>query len=196
MACARRDAWIKGPAAIAVAFVAHSAVVIAAAAADPVRAGAVLPGSAWYWEKQIAWIETGHDPEYAYSAWVPAHFQLLGAAVALGLTSFGSIAFFQGFFEVDLMNYYNAQLLTRSASPALALALGWHPWSLLRGVAYVFLTFEIVSLSVAWFSGVANASRRARAWRWGLGLFFLLADGAVKSVLLEPVREQLFRNLR
>jgi hypothetical protein len=196
MSLARQGDGLLGPAAIATAFVAHSGLVIAVAWADPTGAGAVLPRSDWYWDKQYTWITTGQDPEYALSAWVPAHFQLLAAAVVLGFTSFGAIAFYQGFFEVDLMNFYNAQLLSASASQPLALVLGWHPWSLLRGAGYVLLSFEIVSLALAWISGVPVATRRARAWRWTLGLAFLAADGLVKIVLLEPVRRSLYMNLQ
>jgi hypothetical protein len=94
------------------------------------------------------------------------------------------------------MNFYNAQLGSHSVSRVLALALGWHPWSILRGVGYVFLTFEIVSLSLACVSGVAVSTRRASVSRWTLGLTFLLADGLLKALLLEPVRECLFLNLR
>ncbi|MCR4414613.1 MAG: hypothetical protein NUV77_19525 [Thermoguttaceae bacterium] len=196
MSLARQGAGVLGPAAIATAFVAHSVLVIAVAWVDPARAGAVLPMSDWYWDKQYTWITTGQDPEYALSAWVPAHFQLLAAAFVLGVASFGAIAFYQGFFEVDLMNFYNAQLLSASASRPLALVLGWHPWSLLRGAGYVLVSFEIVSLALAWISGVPVATRRARLWRWTLGLAFLAADGLVKLVLLEPVRRSLYLNLQ
>ena len=155
----------------------------------------LLPGAEDYWQKQRAWIESGEDPEYEVSAWVPAHLQLLGGSMLYSFTSFGVLTFHEGFFEVDLMNYYNAQLLMRSQSGPLALALGWHIWSVLRGIGYLFLTFEAVSLALAWVSGVAVASAAARRWRWGVGLSFILADGVAKYVALESVREGLFTNL-
>jgi hypothetical protein len=196
LSCARHDAWIKGVAAIAVAFLAHCAVVVALANAAPKSAAPLLPDAEDYWHKQITWIETGEDPEYELSAWVPAHVQLLGGTVLFSFTSFGAIAFYEGFYEVDLMNYYSARLITHSSNQPLALLTGWHVWSLLRGIGYLFITFEVISLALQFFSGRAVSTRRARALRWTLGLSFILADGIVKALCLEPVREQLFRNLK
>lgn len=192
---AREDAWIRGAAAITLAFLAHSVLAIALTHADPAGAAGVVPGADWYWNKQITWIETGQDPEYALSAWLPAHLQLLGAMGALGVTSFGGAAYYEGFFEVDLMNFYNGRLLDRSASLPLALLLGWHVWSLLRGAGYVFLSFELTSLSLQWISGTRVSNLANRSWRWALGVSFLAADAVTKILLLEPVRQALFNNL-
>jgi len=195
-ACARRDAWLTGVAAVALAFVVHNVVVIAVSRADPAGTVALLPDAAEYWQKQITWIRTGCDPEYELAAWVPAHAQLFVAVILFSFTSWGAIPFFQGFYEVDLMNYYNARLILESANQPLAAATGWHVWSLMRGVGYLFITFEAISLSLAWISGKRVSPRKTRRLRWTLGLSFVLADGLLKLALLEPVREQLFWNLK
>lgn len=196
LACAREDAWIKGVGAIATAYVAHCVLVIAVSYASPERAAPLLPDARGYWQKQIAWIETGTDPEYELSAWVPAHLQLLGAVVVLGFTSLGTITFYQGFYEVDLMNLYNAQLLGASINQPLALVLGWHVWSVLRGLGYLFIAFEVISLGLQCFSGVRVSGWVTRRRRWLLGLSLLVADGLVKAAMLGPVRDQMFANLR
>jgi hypothetical protein len=191
----RENSWFRGMGLIGLTFAVHSVVVIALSAAAPQRTAAILPGAKSYWEKQQTWIETGQDPEYRLEAWVPAHLQLLSASTLFTFTSLGTVTFGQGFYEVDLMNYYNAQLLGRSQSGPLALVLGWHIWSVLRGLGYLVLTFEIISLSLAAWSGKSLSSWRARASRWGAGLGLLAADGIVKILLLEPVRQILDANL-
>ena len=196
LACAREDAWVKGIGAIAVAYAAHCALVIAVSYANVERAAPLLPGAPAYWQRQIAWIETGADPEYELSAWVPAHLQLLGAVVLLGFTSLGTITFYQGFYEVDLMNFYNAQLLVASLNQPLAFALGWHVWSVLRGLGYLFITFEVISLGLQCISGVRLSDWATRRRRWALGLSLLVADGLAKAAMLGPVRDQMFANLR
>ena len=195
LACARRDDWRRGVSVLAVAYVAHCALVIALSYADPQRVAPLLPGAQDYWHKQIGWIQTGVDPEYKLSAWVPAHLQLLGGALLFSYTSLGSIIFYQGFYEVDLMNFYNAQLMAQSSNQALSLALGWHVWSWLRGLGYLFVAFEIISFSLRRMTGMGGDSG-LRWRRFAVGLAFLLADGLVKVIMLEPVREQMLFNLK
>lgn len=149
-----------------------------------------------YWQKQITWIRTGRDPEYALSAWVPAHVQLLAGVVIFSFTSWGVIPFAQGFYEVDLMNYYNAKLAATSLNEPLAIATGWHIWSALRGVGYLFITFEVISLSLELVSGRKISTTGRRRMRWALGLGFLLADGLIKANILEATRLQLLSNLK
>jgi hypothetical protein len=193
--CAREDRWIKGIGVLALSYTAHCTLVIALAYADPQTVAPLLPGAESYWQKQLHWIQTGADPEYKLSAWVPAHLMLLGAAFLFSYTSLGCILFYEGFFEVDLMNFYNAQLMSQSSNHALSLALGWHVWSWLRGLGYLFITFEIISISLRRMSGMSLAGR-FRWQRLGVGLAFLIADGLVKVILLEPVREQMMFNLK
>ena len=109
---------------MALAFLAHSTVAIAIASIDPQGVSSVFPDAESYWQKQLQWIQTGYDPEYQLSAWVPSQLKLIGGAFVFSYTSLGGITFYEGFYEVDLMNFYNAQLINQSVNPALALALG------------------------------------------------------------------------
>ena len=95
-----------------------------------------------------------------------------------------------------MMNFYNAQLVHYSNSKQLAIGLGWHLWSWLRGLGYTVITFEVISLSLQRLTGKCLSTRRVRFQRWAIGLGFMLADGLAKAVLLEPVRAQLFANLK
>jgi hypothetical protein len=170
-------------------------VVITVSQVDPQGVAPLLPGAEAYWHKQLLWITTGNDPEYHWVAWVPAHLRLLGGTTLYSYTSLGALTFYEGFYEVDLMNFYTAQLLRQSSSQPLALATGWHIWSLLRGLGYLFITFEMISLALRHVLCVPLSTRQRRRWRWGIGLSLILADGLAKAMLLEPVRSTLFTNM-
>lgn len=191
----REDRLARGVATIGLTFLAHCALGIALSASDPVRAAACMPDGAEYWAKQQTWITTGEDPEYQVMTWLPAHLQLFGAMVGFSYLSLGLSCFWQGFYEVDLMNYYVGQLLTQSASAPTAVGFGWHMWSLTRGVCYSVLVFEVASWSLARLSGRELSTPRRRAARWGVAVGFFLLDCAIKLAMLESVRARLADNL-
>jgi hypothetical protein len=195
LALAKDDAWVKGIATIALTFLAHSVLVIAFARQMPDTVQPLLPGAEDYWQKQVLWIESGQDPEYELSAWVPAHFMILLGTTLYSFTSFGVLAFYAGFQQVDMMNFYNARLMAHSISEPTALGFGWHFWSILRGLGYLFITFEVLSFSLQCCSGRELSAFKTRCTRWSIGLMLLLADGVVKFCMLEAVRLQLFSNL-
>lgn len=195
LACVRAGAWGKGLVAIAACFLAHGAAVIAVARHDPVGAAAVVEGGREYWEKQRAWIATGHDPEYEIAAWAPAHGVLFVGVALYGYASLGATAFTAGVREVDRMNYYVARLIAESESGPVALAAGWHPWSLARGVGFALVALAVVGCSYERLTGGgALGPARLRRLLAG-GVCFLLLDCAIKVVATEPVRAILAANL-
>jgi hypothetical protein len=194
-AAVARDTFWRGLGLLGSAFFAHNVVAVALVATDPAGMAPVLTDGMAYWEKSRAWIETGVCPEYDLSWWIPAHMQLLVLMVAHTYLSLGLATFWQGLHEVDLMNYYVGELVAHSRSPWLAVLLGWHPWSVCRGVGYLFLTYEVASLSLSRLTGTQLSTPQRRATRWALGLGFLVLDGMIKYFCLEPVRRQLAWNL-
>jgi hypothetical protein len=194
-AAVARDRQACGLAGVGAAFVAHSLLAILLVGVAPGRMAAVLPGGPGYWDESRAWLVTGESPEYDPAVWVPAHMMIFAAAVALTYLSLGFTTFWQGFYEVDLMNYYVGRLAAESHDPLLALLAGWHPWSVCRGAGYLFLTFEVASWSLQRLSGVP-LSTAARRRRWLIGTALLLLDAGLKAALLEPVRATLATNLR
>ncbi len=186
--------WLGGL-GLGLGFAAHSALAIGLAWSDPAGASAIMPDGEGYWNAQRLWITTGVDPEYDPWNWAPAHLHLLVGIVVLSFVSFGLAALAQGVYEVDLMNYYVGNLLARSSDPVTALLLGWHPWSVLRGLCYVVLVYEVASWSLQRFTGRTLASPDTRKRRWALGLGFFVADALVKIVMLDVVRDGLAANL-
>jgi hypothetical protein len=180
---------------VAIAFATHAVLAIAVAYYHPAAAAACMPGAESYWQRQQTWITRGEDPEYQVAHWLPAQAQLLVAMIALAATSLGAIPFAEGFYQVDLMNFYNGRLLSISLDPWLAAALGWHSWSIARGICYALLVFEVSSASLAWWIGTACSTPARRAWRWAGALSCFMGDVLLKLALLEPVRAGLANNI-
>lgn len=195
VALVRADRQWKAVATIALVFGLHSVLAISLSAIDPTGSARVNRHGAEYWEANLRWIRSGEDPEYEIMNWLPAHFRLLAGMAVFSFCSLGFVSLLQGLYEVDLMNYYVGRLLVESHSQTIALMAGWHIWSILRGIAYTFLVYEFVSLSLQRISGVTLSTPRRRYWRLGVGLFFFLCDCVIKYFAVEPVREHLFRNL-
>lgn len=193
--CAQRNDWRRGMALLGLVFLSHSAVAISLAYSFPATAAEAIPDGPDYWGKQWIWITTGTDPEYELAAWIYAHLQLLIGTTLFSFTSLGTVTLHQGLYEVDLMNYYNAQLLHHSRQGWWALLLGWHIWSLLRGAGYVVLTYEMTSFSLQFFSDRQNSTWQHRGLRWAIACTCLAADAISKYALLEVVRIRLFENL-
>lgn len=189
------DRWCQCLAAISLAFIAHSLLAIALARSAPERSSAVLPKAEAYWERQHSWITTGVNEEYEVSSWLPAHIQMFFGIAIFSFTSFGAVVFHDGFVQVDMMNYYNARLALESESQVRAIGFGWHLWSIMRGLGYLFVTYEMISLAHQFFAGQTNSTGARRRLRWALGIGCLTADCVIKYFAVEAVRLRLHENL-
>lgn len=177
-----------GLVAVGCGMFAHCAVAISLTTVDPVGMAAMLPDGAAYWDKTLRWVQTGESPEYQLSWWVPAHFQLIAATALLSYVSLGITALHEGFYEVGLMNYYVGSLVSRAEHPVRALLVGWHPWSVARGLGFLMVCQEVVDLSLGRLLGTSLSTPRQRRLRWGLGLAFLGLDALIKLLFLDTVR--------
>ncbi len=193
--CVAADRFLRAAGIVAIVVFSHSAVAIAASSHDPDRAAAALRGADGYWVKTWDWIRHDRDDEYRIETWLPRHAALLGVGTAFGYTSFGAVPFVRGIEEIDLMNHYVGRLLRASERPEIALLCGWHPWSFVRGLAFLCLVFEVASLSLARFTGRTLSTRRRRIARWTAGLALAVLDGAIKVSFAPAIRDALFRNL-
>jgi hypothetical protein len=194
VAAVRRDDQLRALGLVLLVFAAHSAVVILASAQDAGTAR-VLPQADAYWQKTWLWVSQGIDTEYHWQNWISTHGLLLLLVPIAAYTSFGLLPLWQGFEQLDLMNYYVGRLIAMSESPWKAVLFGWHPWSLLRGLAFLCLIFEASSLSVERLLGRPISTRKRRCWRWGVGLTLAVADMSVKYWFSPLIREQLMMNL-
>ena len=202
LAAARMGNASRGIGAMALGFASHCALGILLSFSDSVGAAECMPDGRGYWLAQVAWITSGTDPEYDWANWLPAHLHLGVGIAVLCVGSLGLFALVEGFYEVDLMNYYVGQLLANSSEPIGSLLLGWHPWSVMRGFCYVLLVYEIAAWALGRFSqrrlpqapsGFGGLS--ARSLRLVGAACFFLADCTVKYFALDFVRSGLAERL-
>jgi len=168
---------------------AHCALAIALTALDPSSTASLLEDGPAYWDKTKRWVLTGESPEYTLSWWVPAHIQLVIATVFLSYISLGISTLYEGMYEIGLMNHYVGNLVREAHDPVTALFVGWHPWSVARGIGFLLITYEVVDLSLGRLLGRPLSTARDRRWRWALGLGFVSLDALLKLFFLEPIRE-------
>jgi hypothetical protein len=195
LAATARDRLYPCLTCVGLIYLLHSAAVIALAATAPETLALAHPGGAGYWDETSQWLRTGQGKAYDVGAWGPFHLALAGVMAAWGYLSLGLVPLAQGLYELDLMNYYVGRLLAHSHGPSPGLLLAWHPWSLCRGVGFLFVTFELASLSLSRLTGVPLSSTRKRTTRWGLGVGFLLLDAVIKWSCSEHVRQVLASEL-
>ncbi len=180
---------------VAAVYVFHGIAAIYLTQKNPMAMAAFFPGGENYWKAQIEWITTGFDPEYDPKNWMPMHFILLVGISFFSVVTLGLIPFYQGFFETDLMNFYVGNLLQVSENQAVALTVGWHTWSVMRGICYSIIVFEMTSWTIEKLTKKKLCETKERRQRWVFGLLFFSLDFGLKFFTMENVRDILFKNL-
>jgi hypothetical protein len=194
LAAASRDRMHPALTCLGLAVISHSAAFISLAACDPSGIACMFPPGLEYWEETRYWIETGKSKVYDVGAWGPFHLQLAVVMALWCYLSLGLVPLLHGLHELDLMNVYVGRLIA-SSEPSIDLIFAWHPWSLCRGVGFLFLTYEITSLSLARLTGEQLSTPARRLRRWMLAVGFLLLDVVIKYFCLESVRRVLSLHL-
>jgi len=195
LGCVRRDRLVQSIVLVILVIGAHSAIAIGLSASNPAAASMILPRSDEYWARTAHWIATGEDAEYQWRHWLPAHLLLFAFVLIRSYLSFGWVAFATGLEEVDLMNFYVGRLVDLSGDPVQAILFGWHPWSILRGVACTVIVFEIASLSLQRLSNQPLSPRGRRIRRLKIGFSFAVLDALVKILFAPTIRNLLLANL-
>jgi hypothetical protein len=196
LACVRADRTARAIGVLGIAVAAHSVAVVALTVRDPIGTAGIVPGAEDYWQKTRHWIVTGDDvAEYRPADWLPDHLVMVAGVPFAGYTSLGAIPLAAGVTQIDLMNYYVGRLVLAGDSPTVMVLLGWHPWSVLRGLGYAVLIVEAVSLSLERLVGRPLSTRRRRVYRWAGGVSLVCADAAVKFWFAEAIRTGLQSHL-
>ena len=163
-----------------------SASVIALTARRPDAMEPVVLGGAAYRAEMFEFIRTGQGRESDPSRFLPQHALHLGAFCVLAIVSAGLLGIALGAVLVGYMSFYVGSLAAAGGSPALAFALGWPPWAILRVVAFVVLGVVLAEpLLLRALRRVRAAPRTTSGPRpWYLtAAALLLADAVLKSTL-------------
>ncbi|MDQ7006287.1 MAG: hypothetical protein Q9Q40_03570 [Acidobacteriota bacterium] len=161
-----------------------SAVLIALTIRDPAAAGRLIPHGEAYWAEMAPYVATGMGKEALPELFVPEHVLHLLGFVVLALATAGLGALILGAYLTGYMSFYVGQLAVHASHPWLAATLGWHPWAVLRVVAFVMLGVSLARVllerprPLAWWNGERRLLLAAAGlWLFDLLLKTLLAPG-------------------
>lgn len=112
---------------------------VALTAAAPETAARSIPHARSYWNEMRPWLQTGVGPESSPATFVPQHLLHLVAFVVLAAVTGGWGGLVLGAYLLGFMSFYVGMTASLAARPLAAVALAWHPWSILRVVSFVLL---------------------------------------------------------
>ena len=115
---------------------------------QPWRTESLFLGAAAYRTEMFAWVFTGRGAESTPSQFVPQHAMHAAAFSSLALATGGVLAMPMGAVLMNQMGHYVGALAAASAHPVRTLAIGWHPWSLIRIASFV--TIGVVLSAPLW----------------------------------------------
>lgn len=165
-----------------------SASVIALTARRPDAMEPVVLNGAAYRDEMFGFIRTGQGREGDPARFLPQHLLHLGAFCLLAFLSAGVLGIALGAVLVGFMSFYVGSLAAAGGSPAIAFALGWPPWAILRVVAFVLLGVALAEpLLLATLRRVRPAAAGASTRRpWYMIAAALLLGDVILKYLLAP----------
>jgi hypothetical protein len=157
--------------------------------ARPAQTDALFLRGESYRTEMFGWVLTGQGAESTPSQFIP---QQAGHAVlfaGLALATGGVAAMPMGAVLMNYMGHYVGTLAAVSRRPVLTVALGWHPWAVIRVISFVVIG---VVLSAPLLSRLGSFTVDRRAARTLLlGALSGLAADIVLKTLLAPSWQRL-----
>jgi hypothetical protein len=160
--------------------------------ARPTQTDALFLRAAAYRTEMFAWVMTGRGAESTPSEFIPQQAMHAALFSGLAIATGGIAAMPMGAVLMNYMGHYVGTLAGASARPALTMILGWHPWAVIRVIAFVVIGVVLSAplLSRVWeFRIDWVKSRRLLMWA-GAGL---AADIALKAALAPAWQRLLVR---
>ena len=145
-----------------------------------------------YRTEMFVWVMTGRGAESTPSQFIPGQLADAALFAVCALVTGGALAMAMGAVLMNEMGHYAGSLAAASAHPALTLILAWHPWAVIRIVAFVVLG---VVLSVPLLSriGGIRVDRTLALRLTGWAAAGLVADVALKAALAPSWQRLLLR---
>lgn len=105
----------------------------------PDRAGASIFHGKPYAEEMLRWIRVGDTRENYPSQFIPQHLLHFSAFALLSVISGAALSLLMGAVLTNYMSFYVGTLIDAAHHPAMAAAMGWQPYAVVRVVSYVAL---------------------------------------------------------
>lgn len=141
----------------------------------------VLRGES-YTQEMFHWIRTGDGTESRPRVFLVEHAVHLVIFAALSLVTASLASIFFGTVLLNYMAYYVATVIQAAGGAPLAVAMAWHPWSMLRIVAFILIGVVLAEPLLARIRpGKVSAAGRGRWLLVALG--GLVVDAAMKAAL-------------
>jgi hypothetical protein len=157
--------------------------------ARPARTDALFLRGESYRAEMFAWVMSGRGAESSPRMFVPQHARDAALFSTFAVLTGGLLAMPMGAALMNYMGHYVGALAAASRRPALTMALGWHPWAVVRVISFVILG---VLLSMPVLSKLAGFRPD---WRAARPLFAIaiagLAVDVVMKALLAPAWQRL-----
>jgi hypothetical protein len=144
-----------------------------------------------YASEMFHWIETGEGAESRPKEFLVEHALHLGAFVVLSLATASMASIFFGTLLLNYMAYYVAPVIAAAHYDLLGVAMAWHPWSIVRVMAFVVLGVVLAEPLLRRLAGRRGPVAAGR-WLWiGLAAGGLVVDAVAKAALAPYWRESL-----
>ncbi len=137
----------------------------------PERAASSISHSTVYWHEMSEYLRSGAGKEGTPSRFIPEHLVHLFAFVVLALGTGGLAALILGAYLLGYMSYYVGQVALHAEHPLIAGALAWHPWALLRIIAFVLMGVVLARPLLERRSPLAIMRIEKKALGFALGLW-------------------------
>ena len=145
----------------------------------PGRAKEVVWRADSYWSEMEPWVRTGEGKETTPARFLPELGIQLGIFAGLSLLTGSLLSIVMGAALMNYMSFYAGSLVERASSPLLMALAAWHPWSVLRVIAFVIL-------GVVLAEPLLSLLRRKRpAWRPMVPWLVAAAIGIALDILLK-----------
>jgi hypothetical protein len=90
-----------------------------------------------YRDEMTSWVRTGIGAESQPLTFIPRHLGYAAVFSATALATGGLLAMPMGALLVNQMGEYVGGMVATSSHPAASAILGWHPWAVIRIIAFV-----------------------------------------------------------
>jgi Ni,Fe-hydrogenase I cytochrome b subunit len=149
--------------------------------ARPAQTDALFLRGASYRAEMFRWVSTGRGAESSPSQFLPQHARDLALFSTAAVLTGGMLAMAMGAALMNYMGHYVGSLAAASRSPVVTMALGWHPWAIIRVISFVILGV-LLSMPI-----LSRLYRFRVDWRAARPLFATALAGLILDVTLKSL---------